>query len=101
VTDLSTVTHREFESCVAERFRLTVEEEPTLELTLDRVEVSEVDPTSQESRRSFALVFCGPLEPVLSQQIYCLESESLGALELFLVPIGPAGDAMQYEAIFT
>ncbi len=101
MTDLSAVTHREFESCVDERFRLTVDDEPTLDLTLDRVEVSEAGPPNQESRRSFALVFRGPLEPMLSQRIYRLESESLGALELFLVPIGPAGDAMQYEAVFT
>ena len=101
MTDLSAVTHRDFESCVDECFRLTVDDEPTLELTLDRVEASEAGPPNPESRCSFALVFRGPLEPVLSQRIYRLESESLGALELFLVPIGPAGDSMQYEAVFT
>ena len=101
MTDLTGVTHREFEKCIDERFRLSGDDKSTLELTLDRVDVSAAEPRSQESRRSFALVFRGPLEPVLSQQIYALESESLGEIELFLVPIGPTGDAMQYEAVFT
>ena len=101
MTDLSAVTHREFESCVHERFRLTVDDEPPLELTLARVDVSEAGPPIQESRRSFALVFRGPLEPALSQRIYCLESESLGAHELFLLPIGTPGDTRQYQAVVT
>jgi hypothetical protein len=94
------VTHREFESCVDATFRLTIDEEPALELTLDRVELSKTEPSSEDSRQPFSLIFRGPLERALCQQICSLENESLGALEIFLVPIGPAGDAMQYEAVF-
>jgi hypothetical protein len=34
------------------------------------------------------------------QGIYKLENEKLGALEIFLVPIGPDEKGMRYEAIF-
>jgi hypothetical protein len=49
----------------------------------------------------FALEFAGPAEPALEQRIYSLEHETLGVIEIFLVPIGldPAG-GLRYEAVF-
>jgi hypothetical protein len=38
---------------------------------------------------------------VLPQRIYRLEHEQMGPLELFIVPVGPDGDGLGYEAIFT
>jgi len=29
-----------------------------------------------------------------------LRNDNLGEFEIFIVPIGPAGDGMQYEAVF-
>ena len=52
-------------------------------------------------RTPFSLVFRGPAEPVLPQRIYRVEHEDLGALELFLVPIGRDAESVRYEAIFT
>jgi hypothetical protein len=51
-------------------------------------------------RSPFALHFRGPREPVLPQAIYRLDHESLGTLEIFIVPTGPDGGDMRYEAIF-
>ncbi len=34
------------------------------------------------------------------QQTYCVEWEGLGQFDLFLVPVGPAPEGMQYEAVF-
>ena len=48
----------------------------------------------------FSLVFLGPIRPVLPQRIYPLSHETLGRLELFLVPIGPEEGRMRYEAVF-
>lgn len=53
------------------------------------------------SRAPFSLVFAGPGRFVLPQQIYPVEHETLGSMELFLVAIGPEGGGMQYEAVFT
>lgn len=58
--------------------------------------------SSPEARESFSLTFLGPVSPqYLIQRIYRLEHEQMGALELFLVPLGPAQGRMRYEAIFT
>ena len=48
----------------------------------------------------FVLVFRGPSTPPLPQQIYAFEHDELGTLEIFIVPIGPEGGGLAYEAIF-
>ena len=53
------------------------------------------------TRDPFSLVFHAPAEALHPQRIYRLEHERLGAMDLFLVPLGPEGDAMRYEAVFT
>jgi len=53
-----------------------------------------------EAREPFSIVFHGPAEHVLPQRVWPLEHDELGRIELFLVPLGPEGDAMRYEAVF-
>jgi hypothetical protein len=54
-----------------------------------------------EVRQPFSLHFLGPVSPhYLPQHIYRLEHEEMGALDLFLVPLGPESARMRYEAIF-
>ena len=50
-------------------------------------------------RQPFSLTFRGP--GYLPQKIYRLEHAKLGALEMFLVPLGPDDKGMRFEAIFT
>lgn len=45
-------------------------------------------------------MFAGPLEPVLPQATYGLDHETLGHLDLFLVPIGAVSEGMRYHAAF-
>jgi len=52
-------------------------------------------------RKPFRLIFNGALQPILPQRIYRLANAELGTLDMFIVPIGPQGDHMQYEAVFT
>jgi hypothetical protein len=54
-----------------------------------------------QSRAPFSLVFAGPGRFVLPQQIYRVEHEVLGEMEIFLVPIGPQREGMRYEAVFS
>ena len=49
-------------------------------------------------RQGFALVYAG--ESSLPQGIYTVAHPTLGGLDLFLVPIGPGAQGLQYEAIF-
>jgi hypothetical protein len=51
-------------------------------------------------RAPFSLIFRGPREGYLPQRIYRIEHDRMGALEIFLVPIGPDQYGMRYEAIF-
>lgn len=51
-------------------------------------------------REQFSVVFLGPAEPVLEQGTRELRNTALGALALFLVPIGAGTDGVRYEAAF-
>lgn len=53
-----------------------------------------------QARRQFSLLFTGPLDRALAQGTYPLHHDALGEVELFLVPLGPAGNTMRYEAAF-
>src|SRR5215470_19230962 len=66
-----------------------------VELTLDSVS----DLGSSARHIQFSMVFSGPQNAPLKQGIYRLEHSELGALDLFLVPIGSDKNGVQYEAI--
>lgn len=67
-------------------------------------ELTAVDdgPAPEEGRASFSLVFSAPPDAIADQGTYRVEREGAEALDLFLVPIGPAeeGGPMRYEAVF-
>ena len=71
-------------------------------IELELAEATALAPAGVGSRRiPFSLIFHGPRQPTLPQKIYPLEHDRLGRLEIFLVPLGPQGESMRYEAIFT
>ena len=55
----------------------------------------------EEGRVPFSIVLRGPMEPLLTQNIYKVEKQGMEPMDLFLVPIGPDKTGMQYEAVFT
>ena len=67
-------------------------------IALDLIEVSEL----RVSRHNevFALVFRGPGEIFLLQASYRFEHPALGAVDLFIVPIGQDAQGLYYEALF-
>lgn len=72
-------------------------EAATVEL---RVQSVEALPAHRFREEPFSLVLAGPRAPVLPQATYALRHPSLGAIEVFLVPIGQDADATRYEATF-
>lgn len=52
------------------------------------------------TRNQFALVFTGPLDQTMAQGTVRVVHPDLGEQHLFLVPLGPQGNAMRYEAAF-
>jgi hypothetical protein len=49
---------------------------------------------------NYGLTLLGRMRAPLPQAIYRLEHARLGALDVFLVPIGQDADGVRYEAIF-
>jgi len=49
---------------------------------------------------NFSLLFRGPMSPFFPQGMYRLIHPKLGELGIFLVPMGPNGGGMEYEAVF-
>jgi hypothetical protein len=95
--DLAELTLATFEPHVGDAFT-TAAADGLLELMLSAAQSAGEWPGGREP---FRLVFHGPREPLLPQSIYRLEHAQLGALEIFIVPVGQDADATIYEAIFT
>ena len=109
---LDTLTAEDFRPHQGTRFRLTAWPQPGVSPVWADTELAEVTEHAASPpgrfRTPFAVLFHGPLQPVLPQGIYRVEHEKLGTLELFIVPVGPnepadpgqASTAMRYEAVF-
>lgn len=100
---LETLSVGTFTPLVGTAFAVTFTD-GTLELTLAAVEphgTRAARPGVPDFRTEpFSLVFHGPLRPILPQRTWDLAHPSLGTHGIFLVPIGPQGDRMRYEAVF-
>jgi hypothetical protein len=98
--DLAALTDDDFAPHFGSRYRLHLAgaAEP---LDLELVEITAGRQAPRQNRRAFSLVFRGPHRPWLPQAVYRLEHESMGALDLFLVPIGPDPQGALYQAVFT
>ena len=88
-----------FESCLNQAFKLEFEGHtyPLELVAADRLNSI----ASGSGDDAFAVVFRGDSQLQLNQQIYRIEHEHLGTMELFIVPIGPDEHGMCYEAIFS
>lgn len=82
------------------RFTLIVGAD-TLELVLIEVHDLGVRTTEAGELSNYSLVFRSPVrDRYAAQGTYRLAQESLGAMDVFLVPLGPDAQGMRYEAIF-
>jgi len=98
--DLAAVTAETFRPHVGTAFRIATPPAHGGVIRLTDVQVLADQPRAPRSQ-PFSLIFVGPDEPRLDQQIYGLEHDVLGRLELFLVPIGQdPSSGLRYEAVF-
>lgn len=93
------LTAERFASHLHETFLIRLDAS-MVETVLTRVDRLPVRPGAPTARAPFALVFRGPREPALPQRIHRREHPILGALDVFLVPVGPDGIGPCYEAVF-
>jgi hypothetical protein len=88
------LTVQDFAPLLNTRFRVPQAENYELEL----VEITD-HPNPQLEQ--FSLIFTGIPSPWLPQGLYQLTHPQMEECELFLVPIGPNGTHMRYQAVFS
>ena len=103
---LETLTVDVFQPRVGETFRIRPRPEHELEAELIEARALGGGPSrapSEASRRRtpFSLSFRTSLTAPLPQSIYEVAHDELGSYQIFLVPVGPDGKGMVYQAIFT
>lgn len=91
------LTEQEFSRHLNTTFELVVEDQK-LELRLVDVKAYDAIKIEQAGMQRFSVFF--EAGSYLPQQIYHLEHESMGELDLFLVPIAGNQKSFRYEAIF-
>jgi hypothetical protein len=101
---LDRLSANSFAPTVGDMFALDADDAGRLELELLEARLHDPDAPAEDAsgaRAPFTLTFRGPTDPLLPQRIYHLEHPSLGALEIFVVPIAHDDSGTTYEAIFT
>ena len=95
--DLGALTLADFAPHVGDTFMLAGATDQPLACTLQSAAPAGEQPGG---RAPFGLIFLGPPQPLLAQAIYRLTHAQLGALEIFLVPLGQDQAGTTYQAIF-
>ena len=95
---LEKLTEASFSEHVGSTFAVRVDSADLVEIEL--VECNTLGRDATAERRPFSLLFRGPKDLDMPQQIYTMEHERLGSLEIFIVPVGPVEGGMGFEAVF-
>lgn len=91
----------DFAGRIGERFRLRLGGGQAVELELVEARDNGRTAIGGPDRSCFALLFCSPGEKRFApQSTYTVEHDTLGELDMFLVPRGPDAHGMTYEAIY-
>ena len=103
---LESLTVDVFQPRIGETFRIHPRADSEIDAELIDARALGGGPTrahAETSRRRvpFSLSFRTSFTVPLPQQIYEVAHDELGSYEIFLVPVGPDGKGMVYEAIFT
>jgi hypothetical protein len=101
---LEKLTSSDFSPHLNEIFSISAEGVEPFEATLIAVDELGSRPggdSDSDRRHPFSIVLRGPKHAQHPQGIYRVEHEQMGSLDIFLVPLGPDGEGMQFEAVFT
>jgi hypothetical protein len=93
-------TQADFSEHLNTKFRVLAEAPRPVELELIEVKGWTTQPEEQQGMERFSLIFRGPSDIFVPQNIYRLAHEQMGELDIFLVPIAPESDGFRYEAVF-
>ncbi|MEZ4677461.1 MAG: hypothetical protein R2932_24920 [Caldilineaceae bacterium] len=97
---LEKLTSTDFSAHINQPFTLELETLPPILLQLRAVQKLDNNSSLQPGyhQTQFAVVFNGPLRPILPQQLYNVQHPTMGKLTFLFTPIGPSGASMQYKA---
>ena len=99
--DLATVQASDFEPLLGQTFRADLGGQ-SFELTLAEAQTSRHQRREPGVRPSFSLLFHGPVDVSFTQGVFPLTHESLGTLEIFLVPVAREDDGrVALQAVFS
>lgn len=90
----------DFSDKVGAIFAVSDPKVPAIPLTLVEATPMRAYSLPPNGRPPFSLIFRARDERILPQSIYRIEQEGLGAVELFLVPVGKNAEGIEYQAIF-
>jgi hypothetical protein len=100
---LDRLTADTFAPAVGDTFALDAGDAGRLDFELIESRLRDPDRPAEDdsgTRAPFSLLFRGPVDPLLPQRIYRLEHESIGPLEIFIVPVARDESGSTYEAVF-
>jgi hypothetical protein len=97
---LDKLTSEDFSPHVNEVFVIRFDPPQEIVLRLTSVKDIQYTGTKVDRRTPFSLIFQGPRDQYLPQQIYRMENETMGVLEIFIVPVGTDENGLYYEAVF-
>ena len=91
----------DFAASLGTPFRTQLGAAETVDLELVEATAPPVSASRPDTRRveTFSLLFQGPGDRFLPQQIYHLHHDGLGEFDLFLAPIGRTPKVYRYEAV--
>lgn len=90
----------DFADKVGEIFAVAEEGLPAVALTLSEAELLKARQLPPGGRPPFSLIFTADTPQMLPQRLYRMEQERMGAITLFLVPVGKNAQGFQYQALF-
>ena len=93
------LTFETFTGHEGESFVLHVEDE-RLTLELVEVEHGKYEPMAEGLRDPFLLIFKGPKEPLATEGVFKVAHETLGELDLYLIPIVSPPGQQHYQSVF-
>lgn len=93
------LTEQEFSRHLNSMFQVSLQDR-VLELKLVEINAYLPGKDEQAGMERFSVYFDGPRELCLAQNLYHLEHEAMGGLDLFLVPIAGSEKGYRYEAVF-
>jgi hypothetical protein len=103
MTDLAKLTFEDFAALAGQTFTVDFDDVGRIELEVigaspHAANAPAVDSTG--TRSPFSVEFRGPVDPVLPQRTYVIAHEAVGAIAVFLGPIGRDDAGTRYDAVF-